>query len=83
MLGWLSSLWYDFGYVVCLPSFTFAWSMRFQGSHHLPARGPALLVANHQSFLDPVLIGVRLESPLELFARQDIVQTRFFRKPYP
>ena len=31
---------------------------RFRGHEHLPATGPALLVSNHQSYLDPVFLGV-------------------------
>ena len=31
---------------------------RYWGGHHIPTRGPVLLVSNHQSFLDPMLIGM-------------------------
>jgi 1-acyl-sn-glycerol-3-phosphate acyltransferase len=55
---WLRALAWDFGYCLALPAFTFAFSYRFEGGRHIPATGPALIVANHQSFLDPLLIGV-------------------------
>ncbi len=37
-----------------------SWAFRFRawGQHHLPPTGPVLLLANHQSFLDPLLVGV-------------------------
>ncbi|MDQ6852005.1 MAG: 1-acyl-sn-glycerol-3-phosphate acyltransferase [Actinomycetota bacterium] len=37
------------------------WSrMRVTGLHHVPVSGPTLLVANHDSYWDPVAIGVAL-----------------------
>jgi len=33
------------------------WRISYRGQEHLPARGPLILAANHQSFLDPILIG--------------------------
>src|SRR5215207_162233 len=32
--------------------------LTIQGAQHLPPEGPAILVANHVSYLDPVVIGV-------------------------
>ncbi len=32
------------------------WPYRIRGKEHLPRRGPAILVANHASFLDPVFL---------------------------
>jgi 1-acyl-sn-glycerol-3-phosphate acyltransferase len=58
MSDWLSRLWYDFGYCLTLFSFTLAYSYRFEGSRRIPRTGPALLVANHQSFFDPFLVGM-------------------------
>lgn len=34
--------------------------IRFEGAEHVPARGPGLLIANHRSSLDPMLIGLGL-----------------------
>jgi 1-acyl-sn-glycerol-3-phosphate acyltransferase len=58
MSDWLSTLWYDIGYCFTLFGFTMAYSYRFEGSRHIPRRGPALLAANHQSFFDPFLVGM-------------------------
>lgn len=39
------------------------------GAHRVPATGAVLLVANHQSHLDPPLIGVAVHRPLWFVAR--------------
>lgn len=36
------------------------WRYRWFGAHHVPARGPLLVVSNHQSHLDPVLVGLSI-----------------------
>jgi 1-acyl-sn-glycerol-3-phosphate acyltransferase len=33
------------------------WRVSYRGRENLPDRGPLILAANHQSFLDPILIG--------------------------
>jgi 1-acyl-sn-glycerol-3-phosphate acyltransferase len=42
---------------------------RFAGRQHVPLEGPVLIVANHQSNLDPVLIGLACPRQLKYFAR--------------
>jgi 1-acyl-sn-glycerol-3-phosphate acyltransferase len=42
---------------------------RFAGRQHVPLEGPVLIVANHQSHLDPVLIGLACPRRLKFFAR--------------
>lgn len=42
--------------------------LEFEGTDHVPEFGPALLVANHRSILDPFLIGFGLERHLHFVA---------------
>ena len=56
--GWLSKIWYECVYYLSATVMTFGSSLRTQGYHHVPRQGPALLIANHQSYLDPILIGL-------------------------
>lgn len=55
------SLWrylaYEVGRVICLTVFTAAFRLRRTYHGRTPRRGPMILVSNHQSFLDPPLIG--------------------------
>ncbi|MGQ0634326.1 MAG: lysophospholipid acyltransferase family protein [Planctomycetaceae bacterium] len=46
--------------------------LRVDGLQHVPARGGGLLLANHQSFLDPPLIAVRLSRPVSFVARSSL-----------
>ena len=46
-----------------------------------PADGPALLIlANHQSFLDPMMIGVAARRPLVYLARKTLFRNRHFAR---
>jgi len=68
----LNSLWYDFCYGLAFSAVTVAFRFRFEGRHNVPRRGPALLVANHQSFLDPVLVGLATPRRLCFLARRTL-----------
>jgi 1-acyl-sn-glycerol-3-phosphate acyltransferase len=48
--------------------------LKVYGHKHVPRTGPVLLVANHQSVLDPVLVGVRLERPLWYLAKSELFE---------
>jgi 1-acyl-sn-glycerol-3-phosphate acyltransferase len=43
-----------------------------RGMEHVPAHGAALLVVNHQSFLDPVFAGLPFSRPLRFLARSTL-----------
>lgn len=42
------------------------------GREHVPGSGPALLVSNHSSFLDPVLVGVSTPRRLHFMAKAEL-----------
>jgi 1-acyl-sn-glycerol-3-phosphate acyltransferase len=46
--------------------------LKVWGLHHVPRRGGMLIVSNHQSYLDPVLIGVRLPRSLSYMAKSEL-----------
>jgi len=39
-----------------------------RGESHVPATGPAVIAANHPSYLDPVLLSLRIERPVRFMA---------------
>ncbi|HYT90603.1 MAG TPA: lysophospholipid acyltransferase family protein [Gemmataceae bacterium] len=52
--------------------------LRIEGGAHIPRTGPALLVANHQSFLDPILLGLCTPRALCYLARKSLFRNPFF-----
>ncbi len=53
--------------------------MRCYGRHHIPPTGALLVCANHQSFLDPVLVGLAFDRRLNYLARQTLFGFAPFR----
>ncbi len=51
--------------------------LRVQGVEHVPRSGPFLLVANHQSVLDPVIVGVACPRPLCYMAKAELFKIPF------
>ncbi|MFN9372493.1 MAG: lysophospholipid acyltransferase family protein [Planctomycetaceae bacterium] len=43
-----------------------------RGHTHVPTQSPALLLSNHQSFLDPLLVGLPLNRPVSYLARDSL-----------
>ena len=52
--------------------------LRSVGQRHIPRRGGVLLIANHQSFLDPLAIGGARTRHLHYLARKTLFQNRLF-----
>ncbi len=57
-------------------AFTLGWGFRAGGREFLPRTGPALIVANHQSYLDPILVGLAAHRPLTYLARSTLFKKR-------
>jgi len=59
--------------------FTSLWfDLKTYGVQRVPQTGGVLLVTNHQSFLDPILVGVRLLRPVSYMARHTLFETPLF-----
>ena len=54
-------------------------SLRVYGRENIPGRGGVLIASNHQSFLDPILIGVGLKRQIHYMARRSLFKNVFFR----
>ncbi len=67
-----SRLWYDLNYGVSFVGMTLGFSLRTEGRRHIPPRGPALVIANHQSFLDPLVVGLAARRRLRFLARKTL-----------
>lgn len=51
---------------------------RCRGRRNVPKTGPVLIVANHQSYLDPPIIGSRILRRMNYLAKQELFESRFF-----
>jgi 1-acyl-sn-glycerol-3-phosphate acyltransferase len=63
---------YDFTFWSSFTFFTFGFSLRRSGWGNLPRTGPLLLVSNHQSMFDPVLVGLSCRRYLSYLARSNL-----------
>jgi cytidylate kinase len=46
-----------------------------EGAHHLPATGPVIVVSNHSSLLDPIVVGcsvLRRQRPVRFMAKEEL-----------
>jgi 1-acyl-sn-glycerol-3-phosphate acyltransferase len=57
---------------------TLGFSLRFEGGRNIPAQGPALLIANHESFLDPIAVGLTTTRQLCYLARKTLFRSPLF-----
>jgi 1-acyl-sn-glycerol-3-phosphate acyltransferase len=68
----LARFWYALLWCPCY-AISQAWfRYRFSGKSHVPQTGPVLLVSNHQSHLDPVLVGIACPRQLKYLARKGL-----------
>jgi 1-acyl-sn-glycerol-3-phosphate acyltransferase len=72
-------LWYDFLRVFCRMTGVVVFGIRVRGREHVPATGGALVLSNHQSHLDPVLVGLATDRRLNYLARDTLFGFAPFR----
>ncbi len=65
-------LWYDSLRVMCRIASVCVFRIRCYGREQVPREGGVLVVANHQSHLDPILIGLAIDRRLNFLARQSL-----------
>src|SRR5262249_39024225 len=59
-----------FAFSFCFVSSCF--SLRFEGKQNVPRTGPLLIVANHQSWFDPFLVGLAMPRRIRFMARRTL-----------
>ena len=68
----LTAGWYRVVHVLVQGVGVSCWQIRAIGRHRVPRRGGVILASNHQSFLDPVLVGVALRRRPRFLARESL-----------
>jgi 1-acyl-sn-glycerol-3-phosphate acyltransferase len=72
MSPWLYNLIYEGFYAFSFAFVTSCFSYRSEGKRHVPRKGPLLIVANHQSWFDPFLVGLAMPRHIRFMARRTL-----------
>ena len=72
LLAQIAALWYALLWCPCWAIGQIWFRYWYIGRRHVPLSGPVLLVSNHQSHLDPVLVGIACPRRLKYLARHDL-----------
>lgn len=70
-------MWYVFWRFWVQMVFTIFFRIQVTGQENVPQDGGVILASNHQSYLDPMLVGAVLKRPLHFMARKSLFQ-KFF-----
>jgi 1-acyl-sn-glycerol-3-phosphate acyltransferase len=73
----LGGLWFGWWYFALLAYFTLGHSFRIAGRRNVPRTGPALLIANHESYIDPLLVALASHRHVHFLARANLFQGFF------
>jgi 1-acyl-sn-glycerol-3-phosphate acyltransferase len=74
-----SRLWYDNLQVLCRLAGVVVFRTRWHGRWNIPPEGGGLVLSNHQSHLDPVLVGMAFNRRLNYLARDSLFGFAPFR----
>lgn len=73
-----SRLWYNLGFSVSWSIMTLAFDLRSVGSRNVPQTGPLLILANHESYFDPLVIGLAVRRQISYLARKTLFRNPLF-----
>ncbi len=74
---------YWLGWMAFGAAFRTIFGLKIIGEEHLIREGPVLVASNHQSFLDPPLIGNLYQTEMVFLARKTLFVGAFFKWLYP
>ena len=63
---------------ICRMVTTVGFDLKVYGAYNVPRIGGALLVSNHQSYLDPVLLAIGLDRTLSFMAKAELFKNPVF-----
>ena len=66
------TIFWKFCQMICYIVTAICFDLKAYGKKNVPSDGGVLLLANHQSFLDPVLVGVKLNRAVSFLARSTL-----------
>ena len=69
---------YTFGRMMLRPWAILWFDLKVYGVQHVPRDGGVLVVSNHQSYLDPIILGVNVRRPFSFLAKSELFENRLF-----
>jgi 1-acyl-sn-glycerol-3-phosphate acyltransferase len=72
MDSWQSEVWYRLNFSLVWVTYTFGFSFRSRGFRNMPKTGPVLILANHESYLDPLAVGLAVRRRIRYLARKPL-----------
>jgi len=54
--------------------------LKIEGKEHIPINEPFVIVANHTSYCDPVIMGVSVPFPVTFMAKEEFSHNQFLKK---
>jgi 1-acyl-sn-glycerol-3-phosphate acyltransferase len=66
------------GYTLCKTVANVGFQYRAFGQENIIEDGPAIMAANHQSYLDPPLVGITCRAELYFLARKTLFENKLF-----
>jgi 1-acyl-sn-glycerol-3-phosphate acyltransferase len=73
-------MWYKIGKMFLWPWFIFFMKLDIKGSENVPKKGGFILVSNHVSNLDPIVLGLACPGNLNFMAKEELFSNPFFGK---
>lgn len=74
---WVQRLFYDFLRIFSRIMGVLFFRLRVRGSENFPAEGGGLVCSNHQSYFDPVLVGLSSDRRMSYLARDTLFRGKF------
>ncbi|MBI2883123.1 MAG: 1-acyl-sn-glycerol-3-phosphate acyltransferase [Candidatus Methylomirabilis oxyfera] len=64
--------------LLCLAIAKLAFRLHVEGQEFIPRTGPAILAANHVSYIDPIIIGIAIQRPVRFMAKKELFRMPLF-----
>jgi 1-acyl-sn-glycerol-3-phosphate acyltransferase len=77
--SWAKRGWYGFLWIWCRLAGAALFRLRCWGEEHFPAAGGVLVLCNHQSHFDPLIVGTCCPRRLNFLARETLFRHALFR----
>lgn len=62
--------------LLCLGIAKVVFRLHVDGEKFVPREGPAILAANHVSYIDPIIIGIAVRRPIHFMAKKELFRSR-------